>query len=71
MVRRSALVTGIYVASKANFQAMNLFITEHEIRPVIDKVFSFEDAALAYDHMLNSSFMGKIVISMRADASAE
>jgi NADPH:quinone reductase-like Zn-dependent oxidoreductase len=40
-----ASATGIYVGSRADFEAMNRFITEHKIRPVVDRVFPFEDAA--------------------------
>ncbi len=57
-----ATVTGIYVGSRADFEAMNAFITEHQIRPVIDRVFDFEEAPAAFDLMENGSFFGKIVI---------
>jgi NADPH:quinone reductase-like Zn-dependent oxidoreductase len=61
---RQASVTGIYVGSQADFEAMNVFLQQHQIRPLIDKVFPFEEAASAYDYMKNGSFMGKIVISL-------
>jgi NADPH:quinone reductase-like Zn-dependent oxidoreductase len=54
---------GIYVGSRAHFEHMNAFITEHKIVPVVDKVFSFEEAPAAFDFMQNGSFFGKIVIS--------
>lgn len=57
-----ATVTGIYVGSREDFEAMNAFITEHRIRPVIDRIFDFEDAPAAFEFMENGSFMGKIVI---------
>jgi NADPH:quinone reductase-like Zn-dependent oxidoreductase len=56
-------VSGIYVGSRAHFEAMNAFIEEHEIVPVVDRVFSFEDAPAAFDFMENGSYFGKIVIS--------
>ena len=59
-----ATVSGIYVGSRADFEAMNAFMEEHRIRPVIDRVFSFEQAQEAYDLMGNGSFMGKIVIAL-------
>ena len=59
-----ATVSGIYVGSRADFEAMNAFMEEHRIRPVIDRVFSFEQAREAYDFMGNGSFMGKIVIRL-------
>jgi len=55
-------VTGIYVGSREDFEAMNAFIEEHEIVPVVDRVFEFEDAPAAFDFMENGSFFGKIVI---------
>ena len=58
----NATVSGVYVGSRADFEAMNAFIAEHEIRPLIDRVFEFEDAPAAYEHMASGDFMGKIVI---------
>jgi NADPH:quinone reductase-like Zn-dependent oxidoreductase len=34
----------------------------HGIRPLIDRVFEFEEAAAAYEHVESGDFMGKIVI---------
>jgi NADPH:quinone reductase-like Zn-dependent oxidoreductase len=57
-------VTAIFVGSRDDFEAMNAFMTEHEIHPVIDRVFAFEDAAAAYDYMDSGAHMGKIVIAL-------
>lgn len=57
------MASGIYVGSRADFEAMNAFMEEHRIRPLIDTVFDFEQAREAYDFMGNGSFMGKIVIA--------
>ncbi len=57
-----ATVKGVFVGSRADFETMNAFITEHKLRPVIDREFSFDQAAEAYEFMKNGSFMGKIVI---------
>lgn len=64
LMTSGASVTGIYVGSRADFEAMNAFITRHEIRPVVDRVFPFEQAAQAYEFMDNGSYMGKIVIAV-------
>jgi len=58
----NATASGVYVGSREDFEAMNAFITEHEIRPLIDRVFEFEEAPAAYEHMATGNFMGKIVI---------
>jgi NADPH:quinone reductase-like Zn-dependent oxidoreductase len=57
-------VSGIYVGSRSDFEAMNAFIAKHGIKPVIDKVFEYQDAKSAYDLMENGNFFGKIVIRM-------
>jgi NADPH:quinone reductase-like Zn-dependent oxidoreductase len=59
---KNATASGIYVGSRADFVAMNAFISEHDVRPVIDRVFEFDAAAEAFDYMDTGSFMGKIVI---------
>ena len=64
LLASGASVTGVYVGSRADFEAMTRFISDHKIRPVVDRVFSFEDAAKAYDFMDNGSYVGKIVIRM-------
>jgi NADPH:quinone reductase-like Zn-dependent oxidoreductase len=56
--------TGIYVGSRADFEALNAFLSEHEIYPVVDRVFSFEEAPAAFEFMENGSFFGKIVIRL-------
>jgi len=57
-------VTGIYVGSRADFEAMNAFLAEHRIRPVVDAVFPFEEAASAYELMDREEHLGKIVIRL-------
>ena len=63
LVRSGATASGIYVGSRADFEAMNEFITKHHLRPVIDRVFSFDQAPEAFEFMQNGSYMGKIVIT--------
>jgi len=58
----NATASGVYVGSRADFEAMNAFISQHELRPLIDRVFDFEEAATAYEYMDSGDFMGKIVI---------
>ena len=58
----NATASGVYVGSRADFEAMNEFISHHRIHPHIDRIFDFKDAREAYDYMGESGFMGKIVI---------
>jgi D-arabinose 1-dehydrogenase-like Zn-dependent alcohol dehydrogenase len=60
----NATASGIYVGSREDFEAMNAFISKHQIRPLIDRVFEFDHAQDAFDYMQGGSFMGKIVIRL-------
>lgn len=62
VMRAGAHLTAVYVGSREDFEAMNAFITDHEIHPLIDRVFDFEQAPAAFDLMANGGYMGKIVI---------
>jgi NADPH:quinone reductase-like Zn-dependent oxidoreductase len=59
-------IQGIYVGSRAMFEEMNAAITKAKLRPVIDRVFSFDQAREAFQHMQSASHFGKIVIQMAA-----
>ncbi len=61
---RGAVVTNVFVGSRDDFEAMNAFLVEHELRPVIDRVFPFEEAAAAYAYMDSGAHLGKIVITL-------
>ena len=63
LIGKGASATGIYVGSRADFEAMFEFMAEHQIHPVIDRTFSFDQAQEAFDFMGNGSYMGKIVIT--------
>lgn len=55
-------VQGIFVGSREMFEAMNQAIALHKLRPVVDKVFSFDEALAAYELMERGGHFGKIVI---------
>jgi NADPH:quinone reductase-like Zn-dependent oxidoreductase len=64
LMGRNATASGIYVGSRADFEALNAFLEKHRFAPAIDKVFAFEDAAAAYDYMDSGALFGKVVIRL-------
>lgn len=64
IIGKMAVVRGIYVGSREMFEAMNRAITLHKLKPVIDRVFPFADAAAAYQYQQSGAHFGKIVISL-------
>ncbi len=59
---RRANVQGISVGSTEMFEAMNAAIAANKIKPVIDRVFGFDEVQSAYKHMASGAHFGKIVI---------
>jgi NADPH:quinone reductase-like Zn-dependent oxidoreductase len=52
----------IMVGSRDEFEQMNRAIENSGLEPVIDRVFSFDEAKDAYRHLEGQNFIGKIVI---------
>jgi NADPH:quinone reductase-like Zn-dependent oxidoreductase len=59
---RLGSLTSVYVGSRADFEAMNEFIARHKLKPVIDRVFSFDEAAAAFEYLESGSHFGKVAI---------
>jgi len=60
----NADILGITVGSREHFEAMNGFIEEHRIKPVIDRMFELHDAPTAYDYLRSGRHYGKVVIGL-------
>jgi NADPH:quinone reductase-like Zn-dependent oxidoreductase len=64
LLHRQVRVCGIYVGSRADFEKMNRAVTQQKMKPVVDEVFSFENAAGALQRMQSGSHFGKVVTSV-------
>ena len=62
LIGKSASASGIFVGSRADFEAMLQFMQHHRIKPVIDHMFEFFDVEAAYAAMDSALHFGKIVI---------
>ncbi|MEC7489854.1 MAG: NAD(P)-dependent alcohol dehydrogenase [Pseudomonadota bacterium] len=62
LLGKSGRISGIYVGSREMFQNMNVAISTGGMRPVIDRIFDFQDAPAAYHCMQGDGHFGKIVI---------
>ncbi|MDG2088096.1 MAG: NAD(P)-dependent alcohol dehydrogenase [Arenicellaceae bacterium] len=56
--------TQFLVGSRADFEKMNEFIVDHQLHPVVDKMFSFKQANDAFAFMRSGKHFGKIVIGI-------
>ena len=61
---KRANVQGIYVGSTEMFLQMSAAIAANKLKPMIDRVFGFDDVKAAYQHMASGAHFGKIVIRL-------
>jgi NADPH:quinone reductase-like Zn-dependent oxidoreductase len=64
VVFKTARVQGIYVGSRAMLEHLMQEVAAKRIRPVIDKIFPFDEAAEAYRYLESAQHFGKIVIQI-------
>lgn len=57
-------IQGIAIGSRARFESMNRAISQHQLKPVVDRTFPLEQAAEAFKHMKAGQHFGKIVITL-------
>jgi NADPH:quinone reductase-like Zn-dependent oxidoreductase len=62
MMLKAARLQGIYVGSREMFEEMNRAISLAGMRPVIDRVFEFEELPTALKHMESGAHFGKICV---------
>ena len=63
VIFRQTTIRGIAVAPRTSFDRMNPFLDRHKIVPEIERVYPFEEALEAFNHLSRGAF-GKIVIKV-------
>jgi NADPH:quinone reductase-like Zn-dependent oxidoreductase len=64
LLGKSITLQGIYVGSREMFEAMNQAIAHHQLKPIIDRTFTFIEAKEAYQYLKSGSHFGKVVIQL-------
>lgn len=59
-----AILRKRFVGPRADLEAMVKAMAAHELRPVVDRVFDFQDLHAAYKHFEGRSGFGKVVLRM-------
>jgi len=62
ILMKNIRIQGIFVGSRIMFEDMNRAIETNQLRPVVDRVFPFEQAALALKHLETGAHFGKVVV---------
>ena len=63
LLSKNIRMTGIYVGSRSQFQAMNQAIEQIGLSPVIDRTYPFGDVAGALRRLKSGEHLGKIVVA--------
>ncbi|MEY8742432.1 zinc-binding dehydrogenase [Bacillales bacterium AN1005] len=67
MTVKEISVIGSTMGSSQDFADMVKFVEKHEIRPILDKTFSLEEATEALVRLEKGENLGKIVLSIPQD----
>lgn len=64
LLHQHATIRGMEVGSTQDFSAMNWAIETHDIHPVINKIFPFEQTQSAFEYLEKGLHFGKVVITI-------
>lgn len=64
VLMKQVTLQGIFVGPRVMFEDMIEAMELHKTKPVIDKVFGFDEVKQAYKHMESASHFGKIVVKL-------
>ena len=62
ILHKMITVHGIYVGSRAMFANLNRVISQHRIKPVVDRVFDLTESPDAFRHLKSGSHFGKVCL---------
>lgn len=55
-------VQGVLVGSRDTFEAMNRAVAQHGMRPIVDRVFDFEELPAAFEYLKSGGHFGKLAV---------
>jgi NADPH:quinone reductase-like Zn-dependent oxidoreductase len=64
ILMQNVRLQGIIVGSREGFEAMNRAIAQHELRPVVDRVFPFAETPEAFRYVAAGKHFGKVCIEI-------
>jgi NADPH:quinone reductase-like Zn-dependent oxidoreductase len=64
LIERNANIHGLSVGNREQFEEMMDFVSEHDIRPVIGRTYSFDKAGEAIQDIARGGNFGKLVVTI-------
>ncbi|KAF2141326.1 uncharacterized protein K452DRAFT_251161 [Aplosporella prunicola CBS 121167] len=65
-LRRNVTLKGIINGARDKFEEMCDFYAKHQIHPVVDRVFAFDESKDAFQYLFSGGHFGKVVIRVKA-----
>jgi NADPH:quinone reductase-like Zn-dependent oxidoreductase len=62
IVMQAVRLQGVQVGHRESFEALNRAIAQAGLRPVIDRVFGFDEARQAFEHLASGAHFGKVCV---------
>jgi NADPH:quinone reductase-like Zn-dependent oxidoreductase len=63
ILMRQIRCQGVFVGHRRGFVSMNRAIAQHELHPIVDRIFPFDDAPAAFEALAGAEHFGKIAIT--------
>ena len=63
-------LSGVLVGSRAMSRSLARFVEHRQLRPVVDRVFAFEQAREAYAYLERAAHLGKVVVAVDPETRA-
>ena len=55
-------LAGVLVGNRAMAERLVAFVAQRGLRPLVDRVFAFDDAPAAFAHLASGRHLGKVVV---------
>lgn len=63
VLMKNVHIQGIFVGPRSAFEQMNRAIVQHQLRPVVDRIFPAQEIAAALAHLESGQHFGKIALT--------
>jgi len=67
ILSKGALVRGILIGSRTQFEDLVRLVDTTGLKPVVDKVFAFEETRAAYEYLESQQHVGKVCVQVARD----
>lgn len=64
VLMKNIRIQGVIVGHREMFQRMNRAITHHQMRPVVDRVFGFDEVGEAFEYLADGAHLGKVCVEI-------